>query len=80
MNGNSRPPNPMGKLQALQAGELDIPSDVDPKLQADIEKTLEYVRVLAGDDIFDMQILVEESARELREQIREEFDGEDDEG
>ena len=43
---------------------------MEEKLDADVSKLLELVSRLAGEDLFDMQTLIEACAEELREQIR----------
>jgi hypothetical protein len=58
------------------ASSMRADEDVEEKLAEDAQKVLDLVHRLAGDNLFDMQVLVEFCADELRGQIRESLEGE----
>lgn len=64
--------------QLLEAAKSDQPkSSGEEQLAHDAERILKLAEQLAGDNIFDMQFLIEYCADEIRTQIREEVEGED---
>lgn len=78
----------VNKLSELMGGadpERGVPprtppiesGDGDEKLAEDAQKILDLVASLAGENIFDMQVLIEFCADELRSQIREQTEGEE---
>ncbi len=71
----------LGKLVAgsNRPGEPDDDGNRDEKLEEDIGKVMALVAELAGEDIFDMQFLIEACSEEVREQIRADAQGEEDE-
>lgn len=46
----------------------------DPQFEADVETVMKLAHKLAGGDIFGMQMLIEEVAASIREEIRDEFE------
>jgi hypothetical protein len=72
----------LSKLSALVNGVSTPPQDtdegsgVDEKVEKDAQTLLEKAAELTGDNIFDMQVLIEFCAEELRAQIRDTFEGE----
>lgn len=69
----------LSKLAALMGGGDDTGSssaeqaEGEQKLLEDVGKVLQLVVRIAGDNLFDQQILIEECAQQLRDQIREEL-------
>lgn len=63
--------SPPTRTTTVESGEGE------EKLAEDAQKILDLVALLAGENIFDMQVLVEFCADELRSQIREQVEGED---
>ena len=51
----------------------------EAKLTADVAKMLKLAQTLAGDDLFDIQFLIERCAYEVREDIHDSVTGEEDE-
>jgi len=74
MKDNKKTATGVNALSKLVSGSGAPPANEDAddaKLEADVGKMLELVESLAGEDVFDMQILIEACAEELREQIRD---------
>jgi hypothetical protein len=80
-----KPNDGLGKLASLMGGGgAPVPSRSmgvdeagdDEKLVEDAQKVLDLVNKLAGDNLFDMQTLLEFCADELRASIRESIEGE----
>lgn len=77
----------LDKLSTLVRGASVPPSKADQKeqdsddaeLAADMQKVLDFAAGLVGEKagIFDLQILIEACAEELRNQIRDEAEGDD---
>ena len=72
----------LSKLAALMGTDASAPTPlgqapegVDPKLFEDMNKVLAFAAQIAGDNLFDQQMVIEECAMWLREQIREEVEG-----
>lgn len=63
-----------GDPQTRQSG---VPAEMNDegKIAEDAQQILDFVNTLAGDNIFDAQILIEYCAEELRVQIRELVEG-----
>lgn len=80
----------LDKLSALVSGASKPPTREEQQQQekdeeqvaADAQKVLDYAASVVGEDagIFDLQILIEYCAEELRNQIREASEGDGDEG
>jgi hypothetical protein len=67
-----------GRQQAPDRGDGGRSEDGDEeKIAEDAQKVLDLVASLAGENIFDMQVLIEFCADELRSQIREQTEGEE---
>lgn len=66
--------------QPLTKEEQEEMAADEEQLAADVKKVLDYAEKLVGKEggIFDMQVLVEACAEELRNQIRDEAEGGDD--
>lgn len=47
----------------------------EAKLSADAEQVFKLIATLASEELFTMQVLVETVADEIRDQIREQFEG-----
>lgn len=62
--------DPMSRLADLTRTGAPPEDKLEEKLSSDIAAILDHAEQLAGDNIFDMQILIEAAAEELREQIR----------
>lgn len=83
-----KPADGLSKLASLVGGgaaeparprtpqSADLGTDDEEKLAEDAQRVLDLVHRLAGDNLFDMQVLVEFCADELRGQIRESVEGE----
>lgn len=73
VRGASSPPT---KVEQAEQEEQD---EDEEKLAADAQKVLDFAAKLVGEDagIFDLQILIETCAEELRNQIRDEAEGDD---
>lgn len=77
----------LDRLSALMGGGVDRNSERstapdqddgdDEKIAEDAQKMLDLASTLAGENIFDMQVLIEFCADELRSQIREQSEGEE---
>ncbi len=78
----------LDKLSQLIGGGTSVPisggaaggaeeADDDSALAEDAEKVLSFAAKLAGENIFDLQALIEFCAEELRVQIREAAEGEE---
>lgn len=64
--------------EPLSAEEQQLADADEEKLNADATKVLEFAEKLAGgESIFDLQILIETCAEMVRDQIREQVEGED---
>lgn len=87
-----QPPKKPGldKLSSLLSGSppsaaparpaFSEPTDLsDEKLSRDVEKVLTFAQKLAGDNVFDLQTLIETCAEELRDNIRDMVEGGEDE-
>lgn len=57
----------------------EAPDRAEEKLLIDVEKVITFAQKLAGDNIFDVQVLIETCAEELRENIRDMIDDEEEE-
>lgn len=68
-------------LAALAQGTLppEDPEEAEEQLMKDTKAILEHALQLAGDDLFQMQALIENCAEELRGQIQDLVEGGDDE-
>lgn len=67
----------LGEL--LQQSDQDPPSKTsgEEQLAHDAERILKLAEQLAGENLFDMQVLIEFCAEEIRSQIRDEVEGDD---
>lgn len=70
VTGASQPPT------AEEQAQMDAD---EAKLAKDVQKVLDYAEKIVGKDagIFDVQILIESCAEALREQIRDEAEGDE---
>lgn len=81
-----KPNDGLGKLASLMGGGAAAPAPArsmgaeaggdEEKLVEDAQKVLDFVNKLAGDNLFDMQTLIEFCADEVRGSIRESIEGE----
>jgi len=67
----------LGQLMTEAAKAEPSKLSGDEQLAHDMERILKLAEQLAGDNIFDMQFLIEACAEELRNQIRESVEGVD---
>jgi len=72
--GNDDKLGALGQLmQKPKEGDMPKVSG-EEQLALDAERALKLVEQLAGDDLFDMQVLIEFCAEEIRNSIRDEVD------
>lgn len=57
----------------------ETPDRAEEKLLVDVEKVITFAQKLAGENIFDVQLLIETCAEELRDNIRDMLDEDEEE-